>query len=65
VKQWNDGKQAEYCRRRPFRINLEEPGVAAAMVMKPDAPCDPPTGDATAAIDPACADDALQQMGSA
>ncbi|GAB6904872.1 Anaerobic ribonucleoside-triphosphate reductase [Desulfosarcina cetonica] len=30
IKQWNDGKQAEYCRRQPFRIPPEElPGVAA------------------------------------
>jgi ribonucleoside-triphosphate reductase len=64
VKQWNDGKQAEYCRRRPFKIPLEEPGVAAAVAMKEDVQCNPPVKDPTEAIDPVCTDDVLQQMGS-
>jgi ribonucleoside-triphosphate reductase len=64
VKQWNDGKQAEYCRRRPFKITFEEPGVAAAVAMKEDGRCNPPMDDPTEATDPVCTDDALRQMGS-
>ena len=64
VKQWNDGKQAEYCRRRPFKITLEEPGVAAAVALREDAPCNPPMDAPTEAMDPVCTDDALRQMGS-
>ena len=64
VKQWNDGKQAEYCRRRPFKIPLEEPGVAAAVAMKEDVRCNPPVKDPIEAIDSVSTDDALRQMGS-
>ncbi|MDX2453592.1 ribonucleoside triphosphate reductase [Desulfosarcina sp.] len=64
VKQWNDGKQAEYYRRRPFKIPLEEPGVAAAVAMKENVRCNPPMKDPIEAIDPVSTDDALRQMGS-
>ena len=64
VKQWNDGKQAEYCRRRPFKITLDEPGVAAAVALKENVPCNPPMDAPTEAMDPVCTDDALRQMGS-
>jgi hypothetical protein len=64
VKQWNDGKQAEYCRRRPFKITFEEPGVEAAVAMKEDGRCNPPMDQPTEATDPVCTDDALRQMGS-
>ncbi|HSO18727.1 MAG TPA: anaerobic ribonucleoside-triphosphate reductase, partial [Desulfosarcina sp.] len=64
VKQWNDGKQAEYCRRRPFKVCLEEPGVSAAMAMT-DAPVnEPAVAGTTGAMDPVCTDDALLQLGS-
>jgi ribonucleoside-triphosphate reductase len=39
VKQWNDGKQAEYCRRKTFKVNLEEPCVTAAVVMQAEESC--------------------------
>jgi len=64
VKQWNDGKQAEYCRRRPFKITLEEPGVAAAVALKENIPCNPPMDAPTEAMDPVCTDNALRQLGS-
>jgi anaerobic ribonucleoside-triphosphate reductase len=64
VKQWNDGKQAEYCRRRPFKVTLEEPGVTAAVAMQDDVRCKPPMDDPAEAMDPVCTDDALRQMGS-
>ena len=42
IKQWNDGKQAEYCRRQPFRIPPEDlPGVAA-ITLKDAAPVSSP-----------------------
>ena len=64
VKQWNDGKQAEYCRRRPFRIPDESPGVAAATVLKVDA-ADESGETLTAGLpDPACSDDDLRCTGS-
>jgi len=64
VKQWNDGKQAEYCRRRPFKITFEEPHVAAAVAMKEDVRYGLPMDDPTEAIDPVFTDDALRQTGS-
>jgi hypothetical protein len=64
VKQWNDGKQAEYCRRKTFKVNLEEPGVAAAVAMKEDAPCEPAADRTTEAMDPVCTDDTLRQIGT-
>lgn len=44
VKQWNDGKQAEYRRRQPFKIRLTQPAqadealVAAASTVPTDGP---------------------------
>ena len=35
VKQWNDGKQAEYSLRRTYRTDSIDPGVSAAMAIKP------------------------------
>ncbi len=35
VKQWNDGKQAEYAMRRTYRYESVEPGFGAAMVAEP------------------------------
>jgi ribonucleoside-triphosphate reductase len=35
VKQWNDGKQAEYAMRRTFRHDSIDPGVGAACVAGP------------------------------
>ena len=66
VKQWNDGKQAEYCRRRPFKVALESPGVSAAVAMQ-EAPCTDPLVNRPAGAldpDPVCTDDALQHMRS-
>ena len=64
VKQWNDGKQAEYCRRRPFRIPDESSGVAAATVLKADA-ADESRETFTADLpDPVCSDDDLRCTGS-
>jgi len=66
VKQWNDGKQAEYCRRRPFKVSLEEPGVSAAVALKEDtAACAQTAHGMTDTMDPVCTDDALQRLGSA
>jgi ribonucleoside-triphosphate reductase len=62
VKQWNDGKQAEYCRRQTFKLNLEEPGVSAATAMKSDVPCKSEEDRPAEAMDPVCTDDVLQQM---
>ena len=62
VKQWNDGKQAEYCRRKTFKVNLEEPGVSAAVAMKTGVPCESSADRPTGAMDPVCTDDAMQQM---
>jgi len=64
VKQWNDGKQAEYCRRKTFKVNLEEPGVAAAVAMQAEEACTPAEENPSEAIDPVCTDDALQQLRS-
>ena len=67
VKQWNDGKQAEYCRRRTFKIPQEEPGVAAAVVMKEDRPTAPALKNETSGMDSFVPeidiDEALKQMG--
>lgn len=66
VKQWNDGKQAEYCRRKPFTIDREEPGLTAAVALQPSA-CDPPmdSTDVTAeTLDPVCTDEILHQRQS-
>jgi anaerobic ribonucleoside-triphosphate reductase len=62
VKQWNDGKQAEYRRRRPFKIDLDEPGVAAAVVMQENSAGDRPEEKPTDLLEPVCTDEALQQM---
>jgi ribonucleoside-triphosphate reductase len=35
VKQWNDGKQAEYDLRRTYRTDSITPGVSAAVTIKP------------------------------
>jgi ribonucleoside-triphosphate reductase (formate) len=35
VKQWNDGKQAEYDLRRTYRTDSIDPGVSAAVAIKP------------------------------
>jgi anaerobic ribonucleoside-triphosphate reductase len=35
VKQWNDGKQAEYSLRRTYRTDSIDPGVSAAVALKP------------------------------
>jgi anaerobic ribonucleoside-triphosphate reductase len=64
VKQWNDGKQAEYCRRKTFNVNLDEPGVAAAVAIKENAPCEPQADRPSEAMDPVCSDDALRQIGT-
>jgi ribonucleoside-triphosphate reductase (formate) len=45
VKQWNDGKQAEYGLRRNYRTDSIAPGVSAAIAIKPPAQAmavDPP-----------------------
>jgi ribonucleoside-triphosphate reductase (formate) len=62
VKQWNDGKQAEYCRRRPFKITLEEPGVAAAVIMEEDNSIQPTREAPLESMDSVLADDSLQQL---
>ncbi len=45
VKQWNDGKQAEYRRRRPFKIRLTQPAEAegAFVAATSTVPTDGPT----------------------
>jgi ribonucleoside-triphosphate reductase len=35
IKQWNDGKQAEFAMRKTYRLNSIDPGVSAAMVVNP------------------------------
>ena len=35
VKQWNDGKQAEYAMRHTYRPDSVDPGVSAAVVPPP------------------------------
>ena len=62
VKQWNDGKQAEYCRRRPFKITLEEPGVAAAVIMEEDNSIQPTREAPLESMDSVLADNSLQQL---
>jgi hypothetical protein len=62
VKQWNDGKQAEYCRRKPFKVSLEEPGVEAARVMAGEVPCEPAETNAEGPMDPVCTDESLQRL---
>ncbi|MGA6926331.1 MAG: ribonucleoside triphosphate reductase [Desulfosarcina sp.] len=67
VKQWNDGKQAEYCRRKPFRIDLEEPGLTAAVALQEPSAYDPPmdSTDRTAeTLDRVCTDEILHQRQS-
>ncbi|PID39939.1 MAG: ribonucleoside triphosphate reductase [Proteobacteria bacterium] len=62
VKQWNDGKQAEYCRRKPFKVSLEEPGFEAAFVMADPSPCEETPAEPAHEMDPVCNDETLQQM---
>ena len=38
VKQWNDGKQAEYAMRHTYRPDSIDPGVSAAMAIPPRVP---------------------------
>ena len=64
VKQWNDGKQAEYCRRRPFKIPHEEPGVAAAVVMEETLSSEPPQEKPVESMDAVLADASLKRLGS-
>jgi ribonucleoside-triphosphate reductase len=64
VKQWNDGKQAEYCRRQPFKVALDTPGVNAAVALQDDHPCDSTHEKPADVLDPVCTDEALRQMGS-
>ncbi len=45
VKQWNDGKQAEYAMRSNYRPDSIDPGVSAAMAIAPRVP---DTGSSTA-----------------
>jgi ribonucleoside-triphosphate reductase len=35
IKQWNDGKQAEYAMRCTYRHDSMDPGVGAAIVAEP------------------------------
>jgi ribonucleoside-triphosphate reductase len=37
IKQWNDGKQAEYALRKAYRIDSVDPGVSAAVVPRAEA----------------------------
>ena len=62
VKQWNDGKQAEYCRRKPFKVTLEEPGLTAAVAMHTESVGRPLPDNSSEVMDPACSDEALQRM---
>jgi ribonucleoside-triphosphate reductase len=64
VKQWNDGKQAEYCRRRTFKMPPDETGVAAAVAMRETAASRPPLDDATTAADPVYTAEVLRQLRS-
>ena len=38
VKQWNDGKQAEYAMRRTYRPDSVDPGASAAVALTPRVP---------------------------
>jgi ribonucleoside-triphosphate reductase len=64
VKQWNDGKQAEYCLRKTFKVDLEEPGVAAAVVMPVEEDRCPAGEEPSEAMDPVCTGETLQQLRS-
>jgi ribonucleoside-triphosphate reductase len=67
VKQWNDGKQAEYRRRRPFNMSVEEAGVTAAVALRDTTVRRPPldnTANATAATDPEATAEVLRQLPS-
>ena len=65
VKQWNDGKQAEYNRRQAFRIPANDAGVEAAVVAKPSAAPRPPlTDQAAIPLKQTANDDTLKQTGA-
>jgi ribonucleoside-triphosphate reductase len=67
VKQWNDGKQAEYRRRRPFKMSTEETGVRAAVAVRETPVHRPPMDDAAntaTATDPEVSAEVLRQLRS-
>ena len=64
VKQWNDGKQAEYCRRRTFKVPHEADGVTAAVVMEENRSSQPLQDKPLKSRDTVLVEDSLKQLGS-
>ncbi len=63
VKQWNDGKRAEYYRRQTFNIPHEEPGVTAAVVLEESLTSQPVPEAPAGPVDTVLADDSLKKLG--
>ncbi|BBO85477.1 anaerobic ribonucleoside triphosphate reductase [Desulfosarcina ovata subsp. sediminis] len=62
VKQWNDGKQAEYRRRQTFKISQEAaPEVTAAIAVKEAVPCPLPIDEGVETDLPLPPEDDLQR----
>jgi len=64
IKQWNDGKQAEYCRRRTFKVPHEADGVTAAVVMEENRSSQPLQDKPLKSGDTVLVEDSLKQLGS-
>lgn len=54
IKQWNDGKQAEYARRRPFHPSLPNAAAATAPGTTHAVPATPAAVFPAARVDPVC-----------
>jgi ribonucleoside-triphosphate reductase (formate) len=64
VKQWNDGKQAEYCKRQMFKIPREAPGVAAAVVLEENRSGQSLPEEPVESTEAVLAEDSFKQLGN-
>lgn len=64
VKQWNDGKQAEYCKRQTFKIPRQAPGVAAAVVIEENRSSQSFQEEPVESAQAVLAEDSFKQLGN-
>jgi ribonucleoside-triphosphate reductase len=64
VKQWNDGKQAEYSQRRTFKIPNAGDGVTAAVVLEKNLSSSPPKKKPEELSDAVVGDQSFKLLGS-
>ena len=64
IKQWNDGKQAEYCKRQTFKIPRKAPGVAAAVVLEENRSGQSFQEKPVESTEPVLAEDSFKQLGN-